>query len=50
MSKANALKTFFSTPEKPVTTAELLEFRKADKAGFDELAALVLAYYENGGE
>ena len=40
MTKAEVLKVFFSTPNKPVENKELLEFAKADKAGFDELAGL----------
>lgn len=40
IKKADALTEFFSTPEKPVTSSELLSFRKHDVAGFDELAAL----------
>ncbi len=42
MTKTTALKTFFSTEEKPVTNQELLDFRKASVAGYDEIAELCL--------
>lgn len=40
-----ALKTFFGSGKdtRPVTNAELLDLRKADPAGFDELARLAKA-------
>jgi len=38
MGKIEAIKRFFSTPEKPVANTELLEFRRADPKGFDEVA------------
>lgn len=40
MKKVDALKQFFATPEKPVTASELMDFRKFDTKGFDELAEL----------
>lgn len=42
-AKGVALKMFFSTDEFPVSTAELMTFAKADKAGYDELATLANA-------
>ena len=38
ISRVRAIKTYFSTQERPVTAKELLEFAKKDKVGFDELA------------
>ena len=38
MTKLEALKVFFSTPENPVTNQELTDLRKNDPQGFDELA------------
>ena len=43
MKTADAIKVFFGTPDKPVSNAELLAFRKADKDGYDEIATLVKA-------
>lgn len=41
ITRIQALKQYFSTPEKPLTNSELIELRKADPKGFNELAALV---------
>lgn len=38
MTKVQALRDYFSTPEKPVANTELIELRRADPKGFDELA------------
>lgn len=38
IGKVKAIKSFFDVPGKPVTTKELVELRKADPKGFDELA------------
>lgn len=38
MTAIQALKEFFSVPERPVTNAELMELKKADSAGFTALA------------
>lgn len=38
IGKAAAIKRYFSTEGKPVTSKELIELMKTDKAGFDELA------------
>lgn len=38
ISRIDAIKKFFGT-ERPVTNAELIEFRKADAKGFNEIAA-----------
>lgn len=38
MSKVDALKQFFGTEKRPVTTKELTEFKKTDPKGFEELA------------
>jgi len=38
MTKIEALKCFFSTSEKPVSTQELADLRQNDPRGFDELA------------
>ena len=43
MKTADVIKVFFGTPDKPVSNAELLAFRKADKDGYDEIANLVKA-------
>ena len=43
MKTADAIKVFFGTPDKPVSNAELLAFRRADKDGYDEIATLVKA-------
>ena len=37
-SKIQLLKGFFGTADKPVTSKELIEFAKTDKAGYDKLA------------
>ncbi len=42
MTKTGALKAFFSTEEKPITNQELLDLRRADAKGYDELAELCL--------
>ena len=42
MTRTEAIKEFFSTPEKPVTNSELIELRRADKEGFDELGEACL--------
>lgn len=42
MSKVDALKQFFSSEKRPVTTKELTDFKKADPAGFEELANAVV--------
>ena len=42
ITKIDALKQFFGTPEKPLTTKELFDFRKNDPAGFDATAELCL--------
>lgn len=39
--KIQALKDFFSVPGKPVTNQELIDFKRNDSAGFDELVELV---------
>jgi hypothetical protein len=36
--RIQALKDFFGTEEKPVTTKELIDFKKHDPKGFSELA------------
>lgn len=40
VGKVQAIKDYFSTPEKPVTNQELIALRRDDKKGFDELAEL----------
>ena len=40
IGKVEAIKRFFSVPDKPITNSELIDFRRTDPAGFDELAAL----------
>lgn len=40
-TKGVLLKTYFSTPEKPVTNKELMEFAKSDISGYTELAKMV---------
>jgi len=46
LKAADALKAFFGTPEKPVSSAELIAFAKADKDGYVEVKNLVLAALE----
>lgn len=46
MTRAQAIKQFFSTPEKPVTNHELIEFRKADEKGYDEIGDLCIKALE----
>lgn len=41
MTKSDAIKTFFGDV-RPVTTAELMELRKADPAGYDEIGQACL--------
>ncbi|GAH85500.1 unnamed protein product [marine sediment metagenome] len=38
LTKVQALKKYFSTKEKPVTNTELIQLRRDDREGFDELA------------
>lgn len=40
IGKISVIKQYFSTPERPVITQELVELRKDDKKSFDELAKL----------
>jgi len=42
MSKIGAIKEYFSVPGKPVTNHELIELRKADPKGFDEIGEACL--------
>lgn len=35
----NSMKEFFSTEEKPVTSAELIELKKTDPEGFAQIKA-----------
>ena len=42
MKAVEALKIFFSTEDKPVTSKELLAYARADKAGYETLSAEVL--------
>ena len=42
-TKIDAHKQFFGTPEKPITTKELFDFRKNDPEGFDAISDLCLA-------
>ena len=38
IGKIAAIRKYFSVPDKPVTTAELVELRRDNIPGFDELA------------
>jgi hypothetical protein len=38
VSKVQLMRDFFSTPNKPITTKELIDFAKTDRAGYDKLA------------
>jgi len=40
MKKATAIKTYFSTESKPVEMSELKALIKADRKGYEEMAAL----------
>lgn len=37
MKKSEAIKKYFSVPDKPVTNTELLQLAKADMQGYKEL-------------
>ena len=50
MKAVDAIKAFFSTPDKPVTSQELVAFVKSDKAGYSEVKDLVVAHYEALGD
>ena len=43
ITKIAALKQFFGTPEKPITTKELFDFRKNDPKGVDAISDECLA-------
>jgi len=43
MTNAEALKSFFGVPGKPVTSKELLSLKRADADGFAELSELAVA-------
>ena len=49
MKAVDAIKAFFGTPDKPVTSKELMALAKADKAGYEELKELVLAETADAG-
>ena len=40
MSRPAIIKAFFGTPEKPVSSSELLDFGKNDREGYIELSDL----------
>ena len=42
----DAIKAFFSTPEKPVSNSELMALAKADKEGYKELGQLAVTALE----
>ena len=42
MTRIQAIKAYFSTPDKPVTNSELIELRRADKEGFDKIGEACL--------
>jgi hypothetical protein len=50
VSPVDALIAFFSTPDKPVDSKELLAFRRGDPDGYHEVKNLVVAHYESLGE
>jgi hypothetical protein len=39
-SKVQVIREYFNTPEKPITSAELMDLAKNDRKGYDELAIL----------
>jgi len=41
-TRIQAMKEFFSTPDRPVENKELMEFKKADPEGFEEVAQMVM--------
>ncbi len=43
MTKIDALKVFFGSADRPVTTKELTEFKKADPVGFEQIAQAAAA-------
>lgn len=50
MKAVDAVKAFFSTPDKPVSSKELMAFAKGDKAGYTEVKDLVVAHYAALGD
>lgn len=50
MKGTDAIKTFFSTPDKPVSSKEIMAFARGDKAGYQDLVKETLAYFEANGE
>ena len=48
--KTNAMKAFFTVPEKPIMNSELMALRKGDARGYDELGDLCIAYYTDAGD
>ncbi len=46
MTKADAIKQFFSVPEKPITSVELIAFRRHDKEGYDKIGELCIKELE----
>lgn len=41
ISKPKILKEYFSIPERPVTGREIIDLKKTDPKGFDEIVTLV---------
>ena len=50
MTDTEAIKTFFSTPSKPVTVQELIELKRTDKEGYEELGKLCRESLESKGK
>ena len=50
MNAVEAVKAFFGTETKPVTSKELMAFAKGDKAGYAEIKNLVVDHYNALGE
>ena len=50
MKAVDAIKSFFGTPDKPVTSKELMAFAKGDKVGYEEIRTLVVAHYDATGD
>jgi hypothetical protein len=46
-SPAMAIRKFFNDPRFPVKLAEIKEFKVEDPAGYDEIGAACVKYYED---
>jgi len=49
-SPAAAIRKFYNDPRFPIKLAEIKEFKIGDPAGYDEIGALCIKHYAEGGE